>query len=199
MITCQTSEMIDFAAMPSPVVHSVTLMRHPDSRSGAVRNVGARVSRESSGTLAITYSIEGELTRLRVPPPRSPRIAHGLWQHTCCECFIAVEGQPGYHELNFAPSGEWCAYAFAKYREGGPLTDEALQPNIAVRSSAGGFELDASIHLDCLSAKHPHASLALALSAVIEDEHGELSYWALQHPPGKPDFHHPDAFVLELP
>jgi hypothetical protein len=46
---------------------------------------------------------------------------------------------------------------------------------------------------------HPHASLALALSAVVEDEHGGLSYWALKHPPGKPDFHHPDLFVLHLP
>ena len=26
-----------------------------------------------------------------------------------------------------------------------------------------------------------------------------MSYWALAHPPGKPDFHHPDCFALELP
>lgn len=173
-------------------------MRHPDSRSEVVRNVAARVSREPRGTLAITYSIESDLLRLRVPPPRLPRIAHGLWQHTCCECFIAVKGEPGYHEFNLAPSGEWAAYAFAKYREGAPLADESLQPNIAVHSSAGGLELDASIPLDRLSAMHPHAGLALALSAVVEDEHGVISYWALKHPPGKPDFHHPDSFVLEL-
>ena len=191
--------MIDFAALPSPAIHSVTLMRHPESRSAAVRNISARVCSESGGTLAITYSIEGDPARLRVPPPRPPRITHGLWQHTCCECFIAVKGEPGYHEFNFAPSGEWCAYAFAKYREGDPLADEALQPNIAVRSHAGRIELDASIPLERLSALHPHASLALALSAVVEDEHGALSWWALQHAPGKPDFHHPDSFALELP
>jgi hypothetical protein len=27
---------------------------------------------------------------------------------------------------------------------------------------------------------------------------GALSYWALRHPPGKPDFHHPAGFALEL-
>ena len=32
----------------------------------------------------------------------------------------------------------------------------------------------------------------------IEDEAGALSYWALRHPPGKPDFHHPAGFALEL-
>ena len=40
--------------------------------------------------------------------------------------------------------------------------------------------------------------LKLGLSAVIEGADGGLSYWALRHPPGKPDFHHPEAFVLEL-
>lgn len=38
-----------------------------------------------------------------------------------------------------------------------------------------------------------------AISAVIEEADGTKSYWALRHPPGKPDFHHPDCFALELP
>jgi hypothetical protein len=42
------------------------------------------------------------------------------------------------------------------------------------------------------------ARLRVALAAVIENDTGELSYWALQHAPGKPDFHHPDGFTLEL-
>jgi hypothetical protein len=33
---------------------------------------------------------------------------------------------------------------------------------------------------------------------VIEEVSGVFSYWALNHPPGEPDFHHPDAFALEL-
>jgi hypothetical protein len=38
----------------------------------------------------------------------------------------------------------------------------------------------------------------LGLSAVIEDRSGQKSYWALAHPPGRPDFHHEDCFALEL-
>ena len=189
--------MIDCGAMRS-AVSEVTLVRHPESLSGAVRSVGARVCREAGGTLAITYSIEGDLARLRVPPPRPPRIAHGLWQHTCCECFITLEGRPGYHEFNFAPSGEWAAYAFAKYRNGAPLADEGLSPRIAVRRAAERIELDALISLGRLSAACLRQRLALALSVVVEDDDGVLSYWALKHPAGKPDFHHRDSFVLEL-
>jgi hypothetical protein len=40
---------------------------------------------------------------------------------------------------------------------------------------------------------------SLALSAVIETLDGAKSYWALAHPPGKPDFHHADCFAIELP
>ena len=37
------------------------------------------------------------------------------------------------------------------------------------------------------------------ICAVIEETDGTKSYWALAHPPGAPDFHHPDCFTLELP
>ena len=43
------------------------------------------------------------------------------------------------------------------------------------------------------------AAWRLALTAVIEETGGAKSYWALKHAPGKPDFHHADGFVLELP
>jgi hypothetical protein len=46
----------------------------------------------------------------------------------------------------------------------------------------------------------PSAAPWLAgLSAIIEEADGTKSYWALAHPPGAPDFHHPDCFILELP
>jgi hypothetical protein len=163
-----------------------------------VRSVKARVGRKADGVLTITYSISGDLSRVRVPPPREPRIAHGLWQRTCCECFIARDGEPGYHEFNFSPSGEWAAYAFAKYREGEAVVDEKLDPRIALQRPAGTLELDASIALGRLSERHAREKLAVALSAVIEDDEGTLSYWALRHPAGKPDFHHRDSFILQL-
>ncbi|MBI3917037.1 MAG: DOMON-like domain-containing protein [Betaproteobacteria bacterium] len=189
--------MIDCGAIRS-AVSEVTLVRHPESLGGAVRSAGASVCRRVGGTLAITYSIEADLARVRVPPPRSPCVVHGLWQHTCCECFIALDGQPGYHEFDFAPSGAWVAYAFAKYREGAPLADEGLNPRVAVRRAAERIEVDASIPLERLSDMHRRGRLALALSVVVEHEDGVLSYWALKHPAGKPDFHHRDSFVLEL-
>ena len=83
---------------------SAALERHPASDCTALRSVEACVSRNP---LRVTYVLEGDIERLRIPPPRPPRIAERLWQHTCCEAFIARMGLPGYHEFNFSPSGEW--------------------------------------------------------------------------------------------
>jgi len=172
-------------------VRTVRLERHADSRGDAVRSLSARVGRVPGGGLAVSYAIEGDIRRLHVPAPRPPRFAERLWQHTCCEIFVAAKGRPAYHEFNFSPSGEWAAYAFTGYRQGAPLADPALNPRIEVRAGAGRLELDALIPCGA-------GSLALGLSAIVEEEDGSLSYWALRHPPGKPDFHHSAAFALEL-
>jgi len=143
----------------------------------------------------VSFTLEGNLGQLRVPAPRAPRRADRLWEHTCCEIFIGRKDLPAYHEFNLAPSGEWAAYAFAGYRSGVALADEELDPRIAVRRAAGRLEMEARIRLDRLGYG---GSLSIGLSAIVEDEHGALSYWALRHPPGKPDFHHREAFALEL-
>jgi hypothetical protein len=178
---------------------SVTLTCHAETRSDAVRSIDVRVCRMEGGKLTVTYILAGDLDRVRIPTPQPLRIADRLWEHTCCEIFIRCEDLPAYHEFNFAPSGEWAAYAFVRYREGAPLIDEALHPHVTVRSAGGKLELDAVIRLDRLSPMHAHARLSLALSAVVEDSDGRLSYWALAHRPGKPDFHHPGAFAVVIP
>ena len=178
------------------VEHWSDLKCHPSTRTETVRATQVLV-RRSSSELQMTFRLDGDIRRIRVPPPAVPRIATQLWRHTCFEAFIAVEGQPAYHEFNFAPSGEWAVYAFSGYRNGGPLPNEMMRPHIAVRTTDSRLELDALVRLDGLSANHPRASLRIGLSAVIEASDG-LSYWALRHPADKPDFHHAAGFSLLL-
>ena len=182
----------------TPLTHSATLSCHPQTRTDAVRGIAAHVSRSPGGILAVEFGLDADLGRLRVPPPRASSLVHGLWEHTCFEAFIALNNTPAYHEFNFAPSGEWALYAFQSYREIAPLPDEMVAPEMNVRCLADRLEFDAVVRLDSLSVIHNTTPLRLALSAVIEDTSGTLSYWALRHPQGKPDFHHPDAFVLTL-
>lgn len=177
---------------------TLSLACHPATRCESARGIQVRVCWTENGDLAFNYVLRGDLSRLRIPAQREPRRAEGLWRHTCFEAFVAVKDKAEYFEFNFAPSGEWAVYALAGYREPSPSIDEAAAPTIDVRMTGDALELDAIVALPHLPMINPRARVRLALSAVIEDERGTLSYWALKHPAGKPDFHHPDSFALEV-
>jgi hypothetical protein len=176
----------------------IELARHPSTPAEAVRAI-AVLARRSANELRMTFRLDGDIRRISIPSPSIPRIARQLWQHTCFEAFVAVEGQREYHEFNFAPSGEWAAYAFSGYRNGPlvPLANDMLRPQIAVRSTDNRLELDSLARLDALSAIHPRAPIHVGLSAVIEASDG-FSYWALGHRTDKPDFHDAHGFALLL-
>jgi hypothetical protein len=171
---------------------------HPQICSEAVHRIETHVGWTQSEEIALNYVLKGNIDRLRIPTSRAPRRVDRLWEHTCFEAFVSVKGRPEYYEFNFAPSGEWAAYTFRRYRDGEPLEDEELAPEVTLRGAADSLDVAAIVRVNRLSTMQPRASLRLALSAVIEDNDGTLSYWALKHPPGKPDFHHPDGFALEL-
>jgi len=166
--------------------------------ASGVATIRSSLSFAEPNRLRINYLARGEIGFLILPGNRSPRRADRLWQHTCFELFLRTNGDSSYCEFNFSPSGEWAAYEFRDYRDGRPIDDEELSPEIVVRRRSDRIELDAVVRLDRLSVLRPAVSLRIGLSAVIESGDGTLSYWALKHPAPKPDFHHPDSFALEL-
>lgn len=175
------------------VEHRMDLVRHPSTSAEMVVAIEVLVLR-TAAKLRMTFRLDGDISRIIVTPPRD---GTELWRHTCFETFLAVEGQQAYHEFNFAPSGEWTVYAMLSYRNGNVVTNDAIRPDIAMRSTNDRLELDAVVHLDALSDVHASASLRVGLSAIIESREG-ISYWALRHPGAKPDFHDAEAFALRL-
>jgi len=175
----------------------VFLLRHPSAQHSPLHDISVDVTRSSDGGIALAFRLTGDIRRVRVPAPCQPRRVDGLWRHTCAEVFVMEGDGPGYREFNFAPSGEWAAYAFRCYRE--PAAEVvALDPGIAVRATDNRLDLDAVIAGHALPRTATDTPLRLGLSFVVEDADGALSYWALRHPPGAPDFHHADAFVLDV-
>jgi hypothetical protein len=173
--------------------HSLAL--HPDSRCNAVTRIDVEATRPRSGHLVLRYTVAGKIANLRLPKPATSARTDELWRHTCFEAFLRLPPGDAYYEFNFAPSTQWAAYAFNGYRNGMRVADEIGAPFIEVQSGADFYVLQASLDLQ------PLADLPLwrvGLSAVIEEENGALSYWALRHPPGRADFHHSDCFALEL-
>jgi hypothetical protein len=154
-----------------------------------VRAIDVEVARVAKG-LEVSYVLAGDMERLRIPPPCAARRAERLWEHTCCELFIAETAGEGYVEFNFSPSTEWACYGFSRYRQA--AASVGTQPAISARRSTQSLELRARVRVSS------PRKLVLGLSAVVEETDGALSYWALRHPAGKPDFHHREAFALEL-
>jgi len=175
-----------------------TLHRHPDTVCRAVESINSLLLWHKGPVLTVTYVLNGNVELLRIPPYESVRRVDGLWRHTCCEAFIGAKDDFEYYEFNFSPSGEWSVYSFRDYRDGGPYVGDEPEPKITVERGAASFELSAVIRLDHLPGIQPDVRLRVGLSTVIEDLDGSLSYWALKHPVGKPDFHHSDNFVLEF-
>ena len=170
---------------------------HPDSRCAAVTRIEVEVARPRPGQLSLHYILTGTMGDLRLPPVTMPARTDELWRHTCFEAFVKTLSVDGYSEFNFAPSTQWAAYRFDAYRSGMRPASDVNVPYIKVTSNRSGFELQ--VTLDGMADLPRDAPWRLGLSAVIEEASGAKSYWALAHPPGKPDFHHADCFVLEVP
>jgi hypothetical protein len=177
------------------------LTAHPSTPCDAIRRFEVRVQLREPDLLRIDYILQGEVPRLRIPPPRTAQRVDELWKHTCFEAFLVTDESPGYYELNFSPSGEWAAYRFSAYRTGMTPADGVGVPQTRIAREADTLQVEASIAVAAIrEATQPQAStpVRIALAAVIEDGDGRVSYWAQRHPPGKPDFHHPDGFALEI-
>ena len=171
------------------------LICHRDTPAATVTSVEVGIERFADGRLWLRYHVEGQLEALELDEPRPPERTDNLWQSTCFEAFLRKQGDDGYLEYNFAPSSQWAAYAFDHYRSGG--TDYVLKnaPQILLDASEGHFAMETEIHFPT---NWRGSLVEVNLTAVIEETDGTKSYWALAHPPGKPDFHHRDCFALQL-
>jgi len=174
------------------------LIPHPESRISAPEHVEVVVTRPQPEKLVLSYTVTGKMSDVIIPPVTRATRADNLWQHTCFEAFVRGASANEYYEFNFSPSTQWAAYRFTGYRSGMRVATEVDTPPIDIQSNPQSFSLRAVLALDRLSALPRDASWRLALSAVIEETNGNKSYWALAHPPGKPDFHHKDGFAYEL-
>jgi len=177
--------------------HWTVLVAHPATPRGPVSGIAVEVRLATAETLVCGYSLHGDVGRVRIAGSGGGH-SGGLWQHTCFEAFVAAQGVPGYYEFNFAPTLAWASYRFADYRDGMAPANLSAAPGLHVKRSSDRLELSATVHLKGLAGLGDNATLRVGLAAVVEDYRGRLSYWALEHPPGKPDFHHPDSFSIEL-
>lgn len=174
------------------------LTAHPSTPNDDVRSLAVQLRAEEPNILVFQYSLDADMSRIRIPASGAGERGESLWKHTCFEAFVAPADAPAYHEFNFSPSLDWAIYRFSAYREGMSPAEIGRGPEISVRRGDDRLELKSVVRLGHLCDLRDVRHLRIALAAVIEDVNGGLSFWGLRHPPGKPDFHHPNGFALEV-
>lgn len=148
--------------------------------------------------LHLDYHFSTPKGGLDLPEYEEPVRADRLWQDTCCEAFLRAKGQSGYYEINLSPSSQWAVYRFADYRAEMRAVDIGAAPVIDRVETAETFHLRACIDLAMLPRDYLGVDWDLGLSCVVQGKDGAVSYWALNHPPEKPDFHHDDCFAHQI-
>jgi hypothetical protein len=174
---------------------SKSLRPHPILSAAPAIAIEALATRPGASRLELRYVVTGDLGGLYLPPAGQPVRADELWKRTCFEAFVRPGADDAYFEFNFAPTRWWAAYRFDSYRQG--MAEADITPAL-IEAHTSGERFELTVALD-LPDGTPDRPWRLGLSAVIEALNGEKSYWALAHPPEKPDFHHPDSFTLDLP
>jgi hypothetical protein len=166
-----------------------TLQPHPATPCRAIDRFVVDIVRPGPDRLRLNYVLTGRIGEVAWPAPATSARVDELWRRTCFEAFARQPEQEAYFEFNFSPSTQWAAYGFDRYRRQGARDLVCAAPGIETRTSADSYEMLVTLEVE---------TGRLALAAVIEETSGAISYWALAHPPGAPDFHHGDGFTLEI-
>ncbi|WP_108809932.1 DOMON-like domain-containing protein [Sphingorhabdus sp. Alg231-15] len=171
------------------------LQCHPLTPVSVVDEISLTYEWHAHESLWLRYHAEGLLHDLDLPAWTEARRADRLWQTTCFELFLQEKSANRYCEFNFSPSSLWAAYQFSNYRDGMKHLQLPKQPDIFLDLSDSHVAIEITLGLPDIWGEVP---LNASFSAVIAENSGPKSYWALSHPPGKPDFHHKDCFSHQL-
>ena len=175
----------------------LNLIPHPSTPPAEPLKLWATVDHAAAfgaaATLNIWFGVGAPASRFVIPEGRDGERRDELWKTTCFEAFLRPAGEERYQEWNFAPSGDWAAYDFSGYREDMAEAPVGAPPYIRMEDNLTWWTLGATIAVPA------GQKWELGLSAVLEEQDGSKSYWALAHPADKPDFHHRDCFAAKLP
>jgi hypothetical protein len=164
------------------------LTPHPDTPVVTVQSIDSSVWQEN-GRWHFRYLIDGA-TDVVLPDPKEPGRAEDLWKTTCVEAFVGLP-RGAYLEFNFSTSGQWAAYRFDAPREA--MRAEPAEIEVYVDLGEDWLAIEAAVQCKTLE-----PSLTLGLAAVIEEQGGVKSYWALRHPEGAANFHDRPCFTALL-
>lgn len=190
-------KLIPFQLAPYPLIFKVEISFQQKSKEPS--------------QLSITYHLTGEealneINLLSQPLSSSDR-SHDLWKNTCFEWFLKTNSSSSkYWEFNASPTGSWNFYELESYRAPlqecdllmNPTFRSQITPSNASKASTYSFTFQGELNPRLFDFQKDHVAVQLAITSVIKWKSDQTSYYSLQHPKIKPDFHSPEGFVVSL-
>ncbi|MEP3224490.1 MAG: DOMON-like domain-containing protein [Parasphingorhabdus sp.] len=171
------------------------LLCHSSIENCSVAGITLRYIWQTADQLRLEFQAEGDVDLWQLPDPVLPQRCDNLWRTSCFELFAKDQSTGEYCEFNFSPSRQWAAYQFLDYRKDMQDMTVPTPPVITRDQSLAHFTLNVELRLPAIWSRR---TLQANFSAIIAEKDGTQSFWALNHPPGKPDFHHRDCFTHQL-
>jgi hypothetical protein len=177
-------------------VRSFFLKPFPCAGLPAHLTISGGVERHA-GIFSISYELKGQLADVLLPSPLdTPVRMNGLWEGTCFEFFLGVRDSDCYWEFNLSPAGHWNVYHFMSYRSGMQEEGSFTALPFCVGMQPGALRLTLEFGLDRIIPSEQ--AVQVAVSSVIKQRDGGVSFWALKHMGPQPDFHRRESFLIEL-
>lgn len=147
-------------------------------------------------SLNLVYKIIDSKKRLNLPSAfsadeNSTARQDGLWNDTCFEMFLRLQGQASYYEFNFSLTRSWNQYFFDSYRQPQPP-----RPNHDLTLKRMQWD-EQTLKVELTGLLAP-ATYEISLTAVLKERSGDLHYMALKHAAAEADFHNKDSFILRV-
>jgi hypothetical protein len=191
-------DLIPFATDTAPAIEITGEIERRDNQLTVQYKLASKPKERLDDLYALRSPKESKnpLPMIILPLAQSPTRQRDLWEHTCCEFFLGLPDSTQYWEFNLSPAGHWNVYQLLDYRQN--LTEDQAFDALPFQVSQGENYWQLQLKVDLSKIISPKQNLVVGVTAVIEDQTNQLSYWALAHPGKEPDFHHRDAFILEL-
>ncbi len=141
--------------------------------------------------LFISFILHGKLDDYLFPKKSKPKRANELWKATCFELFLANSNEESYYELNFSSSLAWNFYYLKHYRAEVKEVKLLNEPIIEVFEEESSFKIE--LQLEGFGFEKFDS---YNLASILLNKKNERTFWAMEHPKEKANFHQRKTFKV---
>ena len=171
------------------------LKLHPDPLCFAATHIEVDVARPRAGSLMLCYFVTGKINDLAMPPVVAPCAPMSFGGTPASRHSSAAPRVPAITNSTLRPRPNGQPIGSAVTGAGCVLRPRSARPGLQCNRVPSATLCEPRWNWISCRACHAMRHVASRSFGGYRRDEWPQSYWALAHPPGKPDFHHSDCFA----